>query len=214
MDLLFRRTRELERQIDDYLDMVVEGGMLFKKGVRLYMEGRTDEFEECLATLDKSETDADHLRRDIETRLYTHTLIPESRGDVLGLLETIDDVLNRSEENLLEYSVEKPEFLPEISDLYLELTESTVACIEAMIMATRAYFRDPKSTRDHIAKARFHEKEADGIAEKIKRMVFATDIELSQKMHHRYFALHIDQIADAAEDVCDRLAIATIKRSL
>jgi len=28
----------------------------------------------------------------------------------------------------------------------------------------------------------------------------------------RYFAYHIEQIADEAEDVCDRLAIATIKR--
>jgi len=30
----------------------------------------------------------------------------------------------------------------------------------------------------------------------------------------RYFAYHIEGIADEAEDVCDRLAIAPIKRSL
>jgi uncharacterized protein Yka (UPF0111/DUF47 family) len=58
------------------------------------------------------------------------------------------------------------------------------------------------------------ESESDKIAQKIKHVVFRTDIQLSQKMHMRYFALHIELIADEAEDVCDRLSIAAIKRSL
>jgi len=37
---------------------------------------------------------------------------------------------------------------------------------------------------------------------------------LSQKIHLRYFALHIDNVADRAENVADRLAIYTIKRSI
>jgi hypothetical protein len=40
------------------------------------------------------------------------------------------------------------------------------------------------------------------------------NIDLSWKVHMRYFAYHIETISDEAEDVCDRLAIATIKRSL
>ena len=49
---------------------------------------------------------------------------------------------------------------------------------------------------------------------KIKYEVFRKDVDLCQKMHMRYFALHIENIADEAEDVCDRLSIAVIKRSL
>jgi len=36
---------------------------------------------------------------------------------------------------------------------------------------------------------------------------------LSRKIHLRYFALHIENISDYAEDVADRLTISVIKRS-
>jgi uncharacterized protein Yka (UPF0111/DUF47 family) len=60
----------------------------------------------------------------------------------------------------------------------------------------------------------FYEHEADRRGDLIKRTVFKMPIDLSQKIHMRYFAYHIETISDEAEDVCDRLAIATIKRSL
>ena len=59
-----------------------------------------------------------------------------------------------------------------------------------------------------------NEKEADKAAEKLKRKAFSTNMELAQKFHLRYFALHIDSLADCAEDVADRLSIYTIKRSV
>lgn len=56
--------------------------------------------------------------------------------------------------------------------------------------------------------------EADRIAERVKRDIFASEsLELSE-MHLRYFALHIDTLADRAEQVADRLAIAAIKRAV
>jgi len=59
------------------------------------------------------------------------------------------------------------------------------------------------------------EKEADRIAENLKRSIFESEeLKLSEKIHLRYFTLHIDTLADRAEDVADRLAIYTIKRSI
>jgi predicted phosphate transport protein (TIGR00153 family) len=214
MEILFRRTRNLERKIDEYLDLVVQGGLLYRAGVDYYLDGRSEDFEARLAELDEIESRADDLRRDIETRLYTDTLIPESRGDVLGLLEAIDKVLNVSEENLGEYSVEQPMIIPEVHELFREHAKAVVACMDSMIMAARSYFRDPKAVRDHITRARFHEKESDDLGEKMRRRIFAADIEHSRKIHQRYFAWQMGRIADSAEDVCDRLAIANIKRSL
>ncbi len=214
MALVFRKTKELEAQIDDYLDCVVRGALLFKQGVKYYLEQMTDDFEQRIKDLDKLESDADELRRDIESKLYTHTLIPESRGDVLGLLESTDRVLNTTAETLLQFAVEIPEILPELHKLYLELTEASASAVESMVMAIRSYFKEPMAVRHHISKVQFFEKESDKIAENIKRIVFRKDIRLSHKIHMRYFAYHIECIADEAEDVCDRLAIAAIKRSL
>jgi phosphate uptake regulator len=40
------------------------------------------------------------------------------------------------------------------------------------------------------------------------------DCELSLKSQLRFFAMHIEKISDAAQNVCDRLSIYTIKRQL
>ena len=212
MAVLFNKIKNLEAQIDNYLDMVVKGGFLFNQGIKYFLEEQTEEFESRLVSIDTTESEADNLRRKIEKRLYTETLIPESRGDVLGLLEACDKVLNKTAETLHQFSVEIPFILPEVKNYYIELTDISVSALEEMVAAVRSYFTDINLVRDHINKVQLYESESDKIAEKIKRIVFKSDIRLSQKMHMRYFALHIESIADEAEDVCDRLSIAAVKR--
>ena len=214
MPVLFKKIKNLEAQIDDYLDMVVEGGFLFNQGIKYFLDGQTEEFESRLENINKTESHADILRREIETKLYLETLIPESRGDVLGVLEACDKVLNMTAETLQQFSVEIPFILDEVKNYYIELTSNSVNAMEEMVAAIRSYFKNINQVRDHINKVQLYETESDKIAAKLKRIVFRTDIELSQKMHMRYFALHIESIADEAEDVCDRLSIAAIKRSI
>jgi hypothetical protein len=214
MDLLLRKTRNLENQIDEYLDLVVRGALFFKGGLRCYVKGDDEQFTMHLREIDATESSADGLRRSIETRLYMDTLIPDYRGDVLGLLESSDRVLNRSAETLTQFGVERPDILEDLKPMFLDLTDASMSTVESMVSAIRAYFREPDQVRDYITKAMFYEKESDTLGDRIKRTVFQKEIDLSRKIHMRYFAYHIETIADEAEDVCDRLAIATIKRSL
>jgi predicted phosphate transport protein (TIGR00153 family) len=214
MDLLLRKTRNLENQINEYLDLVVRGALFFKEGLRCYLRENTEQFALHLREIGATESSADGLRRSIETRLYMDTLIPEYRGDVLGLLESSDRVLNRSAETLAQFGVERPDILEDLKPMFLELTDASMSTVESMVSAVRAYFREPDQVRDYITKAMFYEKETDALGDQIKRTVFQKDIDLSRKIHIRYFAHHIETIADEAEDVCDRVAIATIKRSL
>ncbi|NIW79936.1 MAG: DUF47 family protein [Calditrichae bacterium] len=196
------------------MDFVIKGGLLFKQGVKLYIEGERSEFENRSEELDKIESDADILRRNIENKLYSQTLIPEARGDVLGLLESTDHVLNITAETLHHFSIESPEFLSELNHLYLDLTEVAAKTMGNMVMAIRSYFRDISNVRDPINKVIFYEKESDKLGKKIKEEIFSMDIDLSRKIHLRYFIDRLEKIADSAEDVCDRLAIAAIKRSV
>ncbi len=214
MNFLFKKTKELEKKIDNYLDLIIKGSTLFRLGVKYYMEGEMEELESRRHSLHECEAEGDRLRRDIESSLYTETLLPESRGDVLGLLEACDRVLNLTYETLSQFETELPFFLPEVKNKYLDLTDVSMKAVEEMVGAVRAYFKDVVNIRTYISKVQTSESESDKIARRIKHEVFRTDIDLCQKMHMRYFALHIEMIADEAEDVCDRLAIAAIKRSI
>lgn len=210
--MFLKKTKKLETQIDEYLDLVIKGGLIFKLGIKSYLDNQMEAFEGHLSDLRKTEETADDLRRNIEIKLYTRTLIPESRGDVLGLMESCDKVLNITTETLLEFSVEIPNLLPELKQDYLDLTDSSISCLENTVSGTRAYFKNVDAVRDYVTKVQFYKKETNKIAERIKRKIFRTNNELSFKIHTRYFAFHIERIAEESEDVCDRLSIATIKR--
>ena len=177
-------------------------------------KGRTQAFEEKLHHLKSLESTADSLRRAIEIKLYSQTLIPESRGDVLGLLETMDSVLNLMEGALWAFFIERPEIPQDFRADFADLSDKAVLSVEMLVQAARAFFRNIEAVKDHNHKVMFYEKEADKISTKLKLAVFDSNLPLPNKTHLRYFAEKIDNVADQAEDVADRLAIYTIKRTV
>ena len=214
MALLLKTTRFVESQIDNFLDMVSDSATTFQLAIQDYLAGRVDQFEERLTSIRELEHRADDLRVSIERFLYERTLIPENRGDVLAILENTDEVIDNIKDSLVQFSIEMPEIPPELNDLWIQTTKASVAAVEQLVFAVRSFFRDLSAVNNYIHKVYFFEREADQIGEKLRRQIFALDIELSRKSQLRFFAIHIEMISDAAQDVCDRLAIYTIKRQL
>ena len=212
---LFRRTKALEAQIDEFLDKLSQSALVFRRAVEIYLvDGVTAEFEDKLSQANELESRADRLRRSVETRLYAETLIPDSRGDVLGLIENLDSIINLCEGGLWAFSIETPDIPEDFHHDYRSLTEQVVNTIESLVLASRAFFRNIEAVPDHMHKVMFYEKEADKISTKLKKAIFATDLPLARKAHLRNFVEHIDNLADRSEDVADRLAIYTIKRTV
>ena len=210
---IFRKTRELESQIDEFCDKVDQGALAFKIGIQSYLDGDGDAFEEKLRQVNEIESRGDTLRREVERKLYSQTLIPESRGDVLGLLENMDQILNECEGSMWQFAIEKPVIPAEFRNDFTKITDCAVQSVGALVAASRAFFRDIDSVSGHVHKVMFFEKEADKVSTKLKIAIFSSDLDLSRKNQLRSFVEHIDNIADTAEDVADRLAIYTIKRS-
>jgi predicted phosphate transport protein (TIGR00153 family) len=210
---IFRRTRELEGEIDEFMDNLAQSALAFRRAVQIFLaDGRSAEFDEKLSQVNDLESRSDDLRRSVERKLYAQTLIPESRGDVLGLLENLDSVLNCFEGTLWGFSIENPDIPDEYRSDYGALTEQVTVAVESLVLASRAFFRNAEMVGDHMHKVIFYEKEADKVSTKLKRRIFDSNIDLARKWHLRHFVEMIDNIADRAEDVADRLAIYAIKR--
>lgn len=214
--MLFNRAKSIENNIDKYLENLLKAGLFFELGIKEYFENEYEKFEERVAKVRKLEHESDEIRRDIKYKLYKELLIPDSRGDVLGLLETLDNVIDTAEKVMLRFSIEKPIVWPELKDDFLELTSASVKSVSELVAASRAFFKETTKVSDSLVKVHFWEHEADKIEERIMRNVFEGDFikDLSQKVHMRYFAERISLLADEAEDVADRLDIYTIKRNI
>jgi predicted phosphate transport protein (TIGR00153 family) len=214
MAILFKPTKQLESQIEEFLNSVSEGAIVFEQGIKCYIEDDSENFSAYLKKIHDLEHKADNLRRTIENMLYTHTLIPEHRGDVLALLENTDNVIDTMKETLDQFDIESPDIPPELEKDFFNLTSASIKAAETLVHATRAFFVEARAVKDHLHKVLFFENEADRIGNNLKRKVFKMEMDLSRKFHLRYFALHIQNVSDRAEEVADRLAIYTIKRTI
>ena len=212
---LFARTRRLIGEIDDFLTLLSECAMNFQEAVMTYLEqGASERFDERLQQVSEGESRADDLRRTIQRDMYAETLMPDARGDILTLLETLDDIMNKLEETLWYFSSEKPRIPEVLRANYEELLVPTVACVEALVLASRSFFRDVDTVSDQLHKVHYHEKEADQVIGRLKNEIFSMDIPLAEKIHLRFFAERIVWISDQAEDVADQLTIYAIKRAM
>ena len=95
-DFFLRKQRLVEEAIFDYLSKWKKCLEDFKAGMEVYLnEGLGERFDYYVEQVHKAEERADELRRKVEWEMYSKALIPESRGDMLGFLETMDKIPNR-----------------------------------------------------------------------------------------------------------------------
>lgn len=209
----FGKTKALEAQVDEFLDQITKGTLCMREALRSYLSGDDEGFKSRLAMVRDYEHRADELRKSVKSALYTYSLIPESSADVMGLLENLDDVIDCAKHILEDFEVQSPDVEVGYLDQFAALTSKSVHAVEHAVDAARCYFRDESRLRDCITKVEFYEKEADRAGLRLKKMIYESDIELSRKHHLRYFADSLESLSDLAEEVGDRLLIASIKRS-
>jgi len=212
----FKQSRKSIELIERFLNTVDQGGLIFKEGVKNYLQGNKDSFLDNLKTLSTLETDADIIKRKLENILYTQSLMPQLRGDILKLLESLDTILDNAKSNLYQFDVEMPYIPAEIHADLIKLTELSGSAIESVIPAAKAYFRNPETVKESLHRVYLFEKEADKLADAIKRKVFheMNNLKLSEKFHLRYFTLHIENLSDHAQKAADLLSIMAIKRTI
>ncbi|MEE4177711.1 MAG: DUF47 family protein [Bacteroides sp.] len=212
----FKQANKSIELIDTFLNSIDEGALIFKEGVKNYLFGNRESFVDNLKTLSTLETEADITRRKLENILYTQSLMPQLRGDILRLLEVLDNIIDMAKKNLFQFDVEVPHIPAELNQDLMKLTEVSAAAIDSVIPAARDYFRSPEKVKEKIHRVYLYEKEADKLADAIKRKVFheMNELKLSEKFHLRYFTLHIETLSDAAQDAADMLSIMAIKRTI
>ena len=90
--MLKSHEKELMNSINLFLDNILKINNLFKTLLQNYFDKKLDKVQEVTNQISDLESECDTLRRDIERRIYSETLIPEIRGDVLGMLENLDKI--------------------------------------------------------------------------------------------------------------------------
>ncbi len=213
---IFGKIAKMERDVKSYLYHVQRSALIFDEAMQEYMKDDVARFEIRLDEIGKLASDANQLRRKVRDKLYEHMLIPEVRGDVWELLESLHKVIDVTKKIMENYSFEKPKIPDFVKADFLNMSEYITKTVEELVNAVSAYFSNITMVTEFSNKVFFYENEVDKLEDTIKKVVFSTDKlkTLSERIQLRYFAEKMALVSDVAETVCEKLSVFAIKREI
>ena len=213
MDLFTRTTKNLILRIDEFIDNVELGLLVFREGIKAFLEKDQEAFLRHLHKLDSLESNADKLQRSIENEMITHSILPQHRQEVITLIDELDEIIDVLKSSLIDYNIEQPEIPASLNKSFLSLADASLFAAEELIPAARAYFRAPHTVRDKLLKVYYFESETDKISRSMKKTIFQdmSDLDLAHKTHLRYIINHLEDISDLAQKAADLLSGMAIK---
>lgn len=216
MSLFTRTTKELTVRFDEFFDTVEIGILIFKEGVKAYVNGDREAFQNHLSKIDDLESKADTLQRSIENDMIVHSILPQQRSEIVKLLWQLDEIVDTAKGSLNEFYIEMPHIPGSLVRDFISLAEVSGNAAEELMPAARAFFREPHLVREKLIKVYFFEKETDKAAFQLRKKVFheMNDLSLAEKAHIRYISHHIENISDTAQDAADLLASMAIRLML
>ena len=197
-DLFENLTESVEECLFNTLDLIVE-----------YIEnGENEKVKELSKVVHETESNADEYRREIINKLLQGSLMPNTREDLMNLIENIDDIADNAEEVM-----DSTLFISlDLSQLNQKQVEEMISQIKkqykTLKKAVSYLFQDMHQALAQTAQLENMESIVDDIEEKIIRKISSrNNLELAQKLAYRDTIMKISDLADTIENAGDVIEI-------
>ncbi len=215
MAFLWKKQEKIEQMIERYFEQTDLCFQTFEKAFNTYLEmGLGVTFDAEMNKTQDFESAADDLRREIEHTLYGRALLPESRGDILGLIETFDRIPGVAETVLYTLSCQRMVIPQELQPMFKRLVEVNLQAYYLVRKAVDNLLHNPRVTLHTTKDVEKKESESDDVEREIICKVFDLDFDTGHKILYRDLVLQIGKISDLAERTADRISIIAIKRQI
>lgn len=209
----FKKEQQLESLISQYLENLSRTQEHFVKAMDTCLdEGLCGEFAFLIEQTHKFESKADEIRDEINYLMYSRALIPESREDIMSLIEQVE-VIPRIFELVLHLIHAQKLKIPDsimldVKDLIRISVESCELMIKQidLMVKNRQGIRALMSTIDH------NESHCDHIERSLMLKVFGSDMELVHKLQLKELIIAMGEVSDQADRISKRVNILTLKR--
>ena len=215
MPFFWKKQTDIKKMIDEYLNTVDSCMLQFRQSMMRYLvSGCTQEFAWEVEETHRYESSADDLRRKIQMTLYGKALLPDSRGDLLLLLEFYDRIPSAAEDALFLTKVLCLEIHEDMLEDLEKLIEVNVEAYRRVRESMNSLFENPNETLYQTRGVDAKESESDRIERSLIERIFKSDMDTGTKMLMRELVMLIGQISDQAENTADRIGIVAIKRQI
>jgi uncharacterized protein len=210
------KQRKIESQLTQYRQQVSLCVAGFQESIGLYcLNNDRDELRQGFLRVHKTESCADDIRREIEVMMYSKSIFPESRGDIMGLLESLDKVPNQVESALQMLLTHHMEIPAEFHSSVEQIVTICRRCVETLLNAVDKLFTDFTNATVAIGNVDELESAVDHLeAELIDKIFQSTNLDGVTKLMLRDLVVKISSISDRAENAGDRIRIIVAKRNV
>lgn len=213
--MFWRKEKNVEEMLDKYFGECDRCFELVEKAFDTLMEsGNGPAFEAGVNRTHESESAADDLRREIELTMYSRALLPESRGDLLGLLESFDTLLTAAETVLYDLHCQKTVIPDDLLPMFKRLIDTNLQAYYLLRKAVEALLHNPRVTLHAVKEVDAKESESDRLEREILKRSYSADIQGYQKRELKELVRQIGRISDLAEHAADRIGIIALKRQI
>jgi predicted phosphate transport protein (TIGR00153 family) len=215
LNFFFKKELQLEKLIYNYLENLGKIQNHFVKAMKTCLkDGTCDDFHFLMDQTHKFESRADDLRDEINELMYSRALIPESREDIMALIERVDEI-PRSFEQILNMirtqTIVFPEFM--ILDIQ-ELIRVSMESCDLMVKQIEVMIKKKEGVRTLMSTIDQNESHCDHIERRIIVKLFESDLDPFLKLQLKELVIVLGEISDQADRVSKRVNIMTMKRRI
>jgi predicted phosphate transport protein (TIGR00153 family) len=216
MPFFWKKEDNVEKMMSRYFERCDNCFQMFEKASGVFFDtGQGAAFEAAVQKAHEAESAADDMRREIELTLYGKALLPDSRGDLLGLLEAFDRLPNMAETVLFALRCQRIELPQDLVPQYKRLVDINLQSYYLCRRAVDALLSNPKVTLHATKEVDEKESESDRVEREMLCQIFdSADYDTGRKLLLKDLILLIGGISDRAEAVADRIGIVAIKRQI
>ena len=213
LEFFFKKERQLESLIYSYLENLGIIQKHFVKAMNICLkEGVSDDFCFLMDQTHRFESRADDLRDEINELMYSRALIPESREDVMALLERVDEI-PRSFEHVLNIILTEKIALPDFLVLDVqELIRISIESCDLMAKQIDVMIKKREGIRTLMSTIDQNESHCDHIERRIIVKLFESDLEPFIKIQLKELVIVLGEISDQVDRVSKRVNIMAMKR--
>jgi len=211
----FKKADRVETLIFEYLDTVGKCQENFARAMSacLLYGSRGEDFDFYLKQTHKYESRADDIHQEINDLMYGKALIPESRGDILGLLESIERIPNRFEHILYMIQNQRITVPRRIWADIQEMIKISLECCDLLVRQVNTLFKKNEDLRALMAQIDTNESYCDHIERKMITKAFEDPgIDPFDKLQLRELVESLGDISDLADQISRRINIISLKR--
>jgi uncharacterized protein len=211
---LFKKEHRIERLIYAYLDNIKLSQESFANALReCFLHGENCEnFDFFLQQTHKHESKADDIRQEINDLMYGKALIPDSRGDIMGLLAALD-LIPHLFENILYMIQTQRLHLPKMLKVDLQaLVDLSLETCDLLYRQTEALFKKSGRIRELLNTIDSNESHCDHFERTLITKLFDSDVDPFLKLQLKDLIVEIGEISDQADRVSKRINIISMKR--